>query len=217
MASLGIHHETATNDEIAAYCSNPNHIPLGGAPYGNNVIKLPDKAVVKYIVMEYMEGRVLEPVEDPSQICKIADILARLAKIRSSTPGALSGGVSCGILWSESEPPFFHAIEDLEFWFNRRLSKHDPKLVLGGYELGLCHLDIARNFLLLQDGFLCLIDWASAGFYPRLFEVCLLRITHGMKGFFVSDVLQLGDLTDKEEVHIKSMLQAYNNTARYYL
>ncbi|RDL33130.1 uncharacterized protein BP5553_08569 [Venustampulla echinocandica] len=108
MASLGLHHETATNDEIAAYCSNPHHVPLGGAPYGNNVIKLSDKAVVKfgigvteeeaksqrrayelidhsvvrvpsvyrfftkeelgYIVMEYMEGRVLEPVEDPPLI-----------------------------------------------------------------------------------------------------------------------------------------------------
>ena len=38
-------------------------------------------------------------------------------------------------------------------------------------ELVFCHLDIApRNLLRQEDGSLCLIDWASAGYYPRLFE-----------------------------------------------
>jgi serine/threonine protein kinase len=259
MASPNLHHETATDDEIASYCLDPNREFLSGALYDNHVVKLSEKAVVKfgigvkeeeatsqrkayelidsnivciplvyrfftkgqygYIVMEYMEGRVLEPVEDSLLIDRITHILAYLATIRSSIPGALGGGASAGILWSEhSEEPFLHTIKDIEIWFNRRLSKKDPKLVFCGSELVLCHLDIApRNFLLLQDGSICLLDWASAGFYPRIFEECVLRITRGLEGSFLSNGLKLEGLTDEEEVQIKSMIQAYSNSVRFHL
>ncbi|TVY13934.1 hypothetical protein LARI1_G009324 [Lachnellula arida] len=258
MASLNLYHETATDDEIASYCLEPNRVFLSGAVYDNHVVKLSEKAVVKfgigvkeeeansqrkayelidknivcipsvyrfftkgqhgYIVMEYMKGRVLEPVEDSLLMNRITYILAYLATIRSSIPGALGGGVSTGILWSEhSEEPFLHTIQEIESWFNRRLSKQDPKLIFSGSELVLCHLDIApRNFLLLQDGSICLLDWASAGFYPRVFEECVLRITRALKGSFLSDGLRLERLTDEEELQIKSMIQAYYNSVRFY-
>jgi hypothetical protein len=48
MAYVRLHHDTATNNEIIAYCLNPNRLLLSGAAYGNKVIKLSDKAVVKF-------------------------------------------------------------------------------------------------------------------------------------------------------------------------
>ncbi len=44
MASLGLHNETAPNDEIAVYYSDVSHVPLGGAPYGNTVVKPSEKS-----------------------------------------------------------------------------------------------------------------------------------------------------------------------------
>ncbi|KAL5317343.1 hypothetical protein ACEPPN_014438 [Leptodophora sp. 'Broadleaf-Isolate-01'] len=258
MASFDLDHKTASNDEIAAYCSNPNYASLSEACYDNHVVKLSEEAVVKfgigvkeeeakglrrayelvdhdivriplvyrffikaqqgYIVMEYMQGRVIKPVKEPGQIERIADILAYLTTIRGSIPGPLGGGVSIGILWSEhSEEPLLHTVGEMESWFNRRLRKQDPKVRFSGSVLVLCHLDIApRNFLLLEDGSMCLLDWASAGFYPRVFEECVLRITRGLRDFFNEDALKLRDLTEKEEVQINSMMQAYYNSVRFY-
>jgi len=106
----------------------------------------------------------------------------------------------------------------MESWFNRRLRKQDPKLRFSESVLVLCHLDIApRNFLLLEDSSVCLLDWASAGFYPRVFEECVLRITRGLRDSFDEDALKLRDLTDKEEVQINSMMQAYYNSVRFHL
>lgn len=106
----------------------------------------------------------------------------------------------------------------MENWFNRRLKEEDPKLIFSESELVLCHLDIApRNFLLLQDGSICLLDWASAGFYLRVFEECVIRITRGLRNFFDEDVLKLRDLTEKEEIQINSMMLAYYNSVRFYL
>lgn len=53
-----------------------------------------------------------------------------------------------------------------------------------------------RNFILLQDGSLCLLDWTSAGFYPRFFESCVLWITRGMRGSVSSDVLKQAKAID---------------------
>ncbi|KAG9228248.1 hypothetical protein BJ875DRAFT_389777, partial [Amylocarpus encephaloides] len=50
-----------------------------------------------YLVLEYMHGSVLAPVENLLPIDRITNILAHLAKTRNSIPGAISGGVPCGI------------------------------------------------------------------------------------------------------------------------
>lgn len=101
---------------------------------------------------------------------------------------------------------------------NRRLRKQDPKLRFSESVLVLCHLDIApRNFLLLEDSSVCLLDWASAGVYPRVFEEFVLRITRGLRDSFDEDAIKLRDLTDKEEVQINSMMQAYYNSVRFHL
>ncbi|XMA08967.1 hypothetical protein WAI453_001758 [Rhynchosporium graminicola] len=258
MASQDLNHETASNDEIAAYCSNADHASLSEACYDIHVVKLSEDAVVKfglnvkeeeatslrrayelvdqdivriqiayrffikaqqgYIVMEHMHGRVLQPVEEPVVVRRIADILAYLTTICGSVPGPLGGGVSCGILWSEhSEEPLLHSFEEMEDWFNRRLRKQDHRLRFGESVLVLCHLDLApRNFLLLEDGSVCLLDWASSGFCPRVFEECAIRVARGLKDSFDEDALKPKDLSEKEEVQISSMMQAYYNSVRYH-
>lgn len=126
---LGLHHDTATNEELIALCFSLAREVLGGAPYGNIVIKISDQAVVKfgvgvkeeeannqrrayellnpsvvriprvyrffvderfgYLVMEYMKGQVLDPLEDLDCIYKIVYMLAQLAEINSCIPAHL--------------------------------------------------------------------------------------------------------------------------------
>ncbi|CZS96541.1 uncharacterized protein RAG0_05821 [Rhynchosporium agropyri] len=229
MASQDLNHETASNDEIAAYCSNADHASLSEVCYDIHVVKLSEDAVVKFgLNVKEEEATSLRracelvdqdiPVEEPVVVRRIADILAYLTIICGSVPGPLGGGESCGILWSEhSEEPLLHSVEEMEIWFNRRLRKQDHKLGFGESVLVLCHLDLApRNFLLLEDGSVCLLDWASAGFCPRVFEECAIRVTRGLQDSFDEDALKLKDSSEKEEVQISSMMQAYYNTVRYH-
>ena len=107
----------------------------------------------------------------------------------------------------------------MEIFFNRRISRSDSKMALEDYTLGICHLDVApRNILWLEDGSICLLDWKSAGFYPRLLEVCMQRINVEMDGHFNELLLaSMERLTDKEEAQAQLVLQAYSNGMKYYL
>ncbi|EPE26291.1 Protein kinase-like (PK-like) [Glarea lozoyensis ATCC 20868] len=185
------------------------------------------RGYVGYIVMEYMNGRPLEKLEESSLIQRIKDIMAYLATIRGSSPevffeksyspvpGPLCGGAPAGLLWDESEETIFHTIEALERWFNRRLRKEDTKVRFSDYELVLCHLDIApRNFILLDDGSISLLDWQSAGFYPRIFEVCVFHLAFGGEHSFAEDVVKPADWNDEEQAVIASMGKAWGNTIR---
>lgn len=63
----------------------------------------------------------------------------------------------------------------MEEWFNSRLFPGDGKVHFDPTPLVLCQLDIApRNIIWLDDGRVCLLDWVSAGFYPRLLEFASL-------------------------------------------
>ncbi|CAG7952470.1 unnamed protein product [Penicillium salamii] len=105
----------------------------------------------------------------------------------------------------------------MEEWFNSRLFAHNPNLDLQSCDLVLCHLDIApRNIIWQEDGSLCLIDWASAGFYPRLFEFCMQWILDGKDGTFNSLVLESVDpLSDHEMAQKEAMLCAWGNIQKY--
>ncbi|KAJ5882714.1 kinase-like protein [Penicillium subrubescens] len=141
--------------------------------------------------MEYIEGKVIDPLEDINAIEKVAGVLDYFATLRHDIPGPLSGGICRGLLFPETEDLVFDSINEMEKWFNSRLFAHNPKLTFQGCELVLCHLDIApRNILWQEDGSLCLIDWASAGYYPRLFEFCAQWIIEGKDGGFNSLLLK---------------------------
>lgn len=105
----------------------------------------------------------------------------------------------------------------MERWLNYRLPDTDCRLCLGIYSLVLCHLDLApRNIIKLEDGSLCLLDWASAGFYPRFFEACLLRIMEHSHGDYEIALLdRITKLTADGEAQMLLLERSFENGINY--
>jgi len=80
-------------------------------------------------------------------------------------------------------------------------------------------IDIApRNILWQEDGSLCLVDWASAGYYPRIFEFCAQWIIEGKEGKFNKLLLDsMESLPDRELAQKVSILRAWRNSQKYSL
>lgn len=169
-----------------------------------------------YLVMEFIDGKTIGPLEELDDVQKIADYFATL---RGTTPGSLCGGPSRGLLFPETEDLVFDSTDGMEKWFNSRLLPHNPKLTLQGRELLLCHLDIAPRNILWQDGgSFCLIDWASAGYYPRLFEFCSQWIIEGKDGGFNSLLLRSVDpLPDQAMAQKEAMIVCLEKYSEYSL
>lgn len=164
-----------------------------------------------YLVMEYIDGERLNLTEGSSTCDAIAKALAHFSQIRNDHPGPLGGGIARGLLWIHGDwisPKSTDAIED---YFNTRQLQRHQKLNLKGQDFCLCHLDIApRNILKLRNGELCLLDWASAGFYPRFFEICTLRINMWTQNDCNSQVLCcLEALNQYEEIQAELLAKAY--------
>ena len=175
-----------------------------------------------YIVMEYMKGTVLGELAATSHIEKVGKALEHFSGFRSLQPGPLGGGVLRGLLWSEgttTEYSLYGSTERLEHWFNRRI-KHNG-LSLSFQECGfvLCHLDIApRNIVWLHGDSLCIFDWASAGYYSRIFEWCLLDMFHGRDSLFQGLVKKtMGPLTGWENENRQLIEKAWANSIQYHL
>lgn len=99
----------------------------------------------------------------------------------------------------------------MERWLNVRLPDVKSKLELQHYPLVLCHLDLApRNILWLSDGSVCFLDWATAGFYPRLFENCLLRIMHH-ESYSKALEARMKKLTSEEELQLHLLSRSFFN------
>lgn len=130
--------------------------------------------------MEHIHGVIIDPLEESTLIQRIAKIISYFETLRSTIPGSLGGGYTRGLLFSDAEDLRFESTNTLQAWFNSRLHAHQSQLSLRNFELVLCHLDIApRNIIWQDDGSVCLLDWASAGFYPRIFEFCAQSIVEG--------------------------------------
>ncbi|KAJ5757736.1 kinase-like protein [Penicillium nucicola] len=162
-----------------------------------------------YIVMEFIEGKIIDPLDDASVIQRVASVLDHFDIIFL--------GACRGLIFPETDDLVFDSLDRMEKWFNSRLFAHNPILALQGCELVLCHLDIApRNILWPEDGSLCLLDWASAGFYPRLFEFCVQWIVDRKDGDFNSLLLQLvKPLSDYEMAQKDAILCAWRNIQKY--
>lgn len=172
---------------------------------------------VGYIVMEYTDGETLSSDWDSLSCQTIADVLAHFSEIRNEQPGPLSGGMACGLLWIEGDWISPTSSGDIEHYFNTRQLQHHHKLAIEGQSFVLCHLDIApRNIIRLRDGSFCLLDWASAGFYPRFFEICVLRLNAWLQVDFNSQVLCLLEaLSQDEESQAQLLQKAYYLAQRY--
>lgn len=213
---LGVSKEEAENQTEAYALLSPHIVRVPRVfRFFSNVA--PGDYTRGYLIMEYIEGDTLL-LDDLAHIDRVASMLARFSETQSHMPGPLHRGGAQGPVWSDYEKPCFRNTDNLECWLNRRLQASDPRLALKDFPLVLCHLDIApRNILWQQDGTPCLIDWASAGFYPRFFETCILMISDGMNGDFEPMLLEsMESLTSVETSQLRSLMQSYGNGMRFY-
>ncbi|KAJ5225231.1 kinase-like protein [Penicillium chermesinum] len=172
-----------------------------------------------YIVMELINGKVIDPLEELGAVEKVAGVLDYFATLQRATPGSLCKGPCRGLLFPDTEDLVFKSPDEMEKWFNSRLLSHNPKLSFQGCDFVLCHLDLApRNILWQEDGSLCLIDWASAGYYPRLFEFCVQWIIEGKDGRFNSLLLaKMNPLSAQEMAQKESIMCFWRNIQKYPL
>ncbi|MCJ1476757.1 hypothetical protein MMC13_005426 [Lambiella insularis] len=204
-----------------------NNLKVAFELLDRNIVRVPrfyrffTKGDCGYIVMEYVKGQVLDPLEDTARIQKITRVLSHLGQIEGSTAGPLGGGAPRtphGLLWTDHEILSFSTIIDVETYIISRLRKTHTKPDLQDFKLVMCHLDIApRNILWLEDDSICLLDWASAGFYPRLFEWCGQMIVYGFDGKYNQILLDFMEkLSAKEEAQAQIVLLAWHNEQRLY-
>jgi len=179
------------------------------------------KDLCGYLLMEYLKGTVKRSITDTCQIDKVGRAISHFSSFRSHQPETLGGGVSRGLLWSEgttTEYSLCGSTERLEHWFNRRLKHESLSLSFKKCTFVLCHLDIApRNILWSEEDFLCIVDWASAGFYPRIFEWCLLDIFQGKDGDFQRLVKEtMEPLANWEQESSQLIEKAWGNSIRFH-
>jgi serine/threonine protein kinase len=171
-----------------------------------------------YIVMEYIDGQPLSSIINPDAYLEpMAKVLKLFEQVRRARPGPFHESTAFGQLWLDYDLIAPATISDVEQYYNKRQLKNSNHLNLAGYPLVLCHLDIAlRNILVLEDGSLCLIDWSSAGFYPRLFERSALEINIREEGDWNTKLLGLLDELDEgEKFQVRLLEKAYYLGQRY--
>ena len=211
------------NLKIARALVDPNivHIPEVYRFFSDNDGKLGFLRNRGYILMEYVRGTRIDPLEDPEKVQKIAGIVAHFASIRGDIPGTLSRGPCGSILFPDCDEFTFDTVQAMEDFFNGRLFPHNPpKINLKGVDLVLCHLDIApRNILWKEDGSVCLLDWASAGFYPRCFEFAAQNYLLGFEKEFNQMLIDAIEppLSKAEEAISLGVMVARGNSERYTL
>ena len=164
--------------------------------------------------MELIKGKIIDPLEDMAAVKKVANVLDYFGTLRSlsTAPGSLCGGFSRGLMFPDTENLVFDSVDALERWFNSRLLPHNPRLNIQDCELA------PRNILWLENGSICLLDWASAGYYPRLFEFCMQWILEGIEGNFNTLLLeQMRPLPDYEVAQREAVFWAWRNSQKYSL
>lgn len=266
---MNVHDETVlptqdlpTNEQIVAWCNDPNRVIISSLGFSNEVIRINnfaikfglfgeqeacnqskafrilDQSVVRvpqvyrffssmnadgvevgYLLMDFMDGFRRDKIDDVETILSITRVIEHMGTKERAFPGPLSGDVYRGLLWPEIEDITPTSEEDLENYLNSRLLD-GRRLNLKGSKYVLCHLDIApRNFLFLHDGSICLLDWASAGFYPRCFEIAALQVNSEVgrdNSQFNADlrgsIIHTMMFTEEELEVVDSILQVrYNN------
>jgi thiamine kinase-like enzyme len=199
----GITEYEANNQQIAHKLVDPTIVRV---PFVHRFIQAGE---VGYIVMEYVEGTIGDV--DPSQI---ASVIAHFGEIKSSQVGPLAGGYVRGQLWTEDLDFTPTSLQDIESYYNKVL--YPQKLKLDGSDIILCHLDIAPRNIISLEGPICLLDWQSAGFYPRVFEYCALRINQQEPGDVNTSLADGFQLTSCEKDQAELILQAWSIFQRYY-
>jgi thiamine kinase-like enzyme len=209
---FGVSHFEAVNQQRAYEILDPSIIRVP------QVYRYFAKEDNGYLIMEYMNGQPISSVADPDTYLKpMAEVLKYFEKLQRARPGPFHESIAFGQLWLDYDPIAPTSISDIEDYYNKRQLKNSTQLNLAGYSLVFCHLDIApRNILVLKDGSLCLVDWNSGGFYPRLFERSALAINVRKKNDWNTKLLGLLDkLEEGEKSQARLLERAYYLGQKY--
>jgi serine/threonine protein kinase len=130
-----------------------------------------------YLVMEFIHGKPFDVMDPSKATSRLMAALEHLSQIRGLHAGPLAGGSPSGLLWSDCFDAAPSNTDEVEEYFNIRLSKYSKRVTLSQRDLILCHLDLAdSNILYMDNGAICILDWDSAGFYPQALEFCALLL-----------------------------------------
>ncbi|KAF3223149.1 hypothetical protein TWF679_004345 [Orbilia oligospora] len=148
-----------------------------------NLYRVFERHGMGYMVMEYIPGRHLN-VDGEEEVDWLVGKVEEVVKYfwglgKGEILGAIGGGRCRGYWWS-SDFPKFEDREGLEEWFLKRLPAHGRQyLRMNRVDMVLCHMDlVSRNILIVEseDGEkeVAIVDWESAGWFPRMFKVARL-------------------------------------------
>ena len=193
---------------------------------------------IGYLVMEYINGTCLstylESATSQDQEAVVDSILKALHHLAAlpipigQGPGPVGGGPPRGYLWGDSGiVSSFASISEMDSWLNDIL-EYEPQPSRDTFDfksvkLVMCHTDLApRNILWLGDGQLALLDWGSAGFYPRVFEVYAFRTRVDREAIFAKILPRLTQQEDYEEQiqclsKIEKILLRYGDSINLYV
>ena len=174
-----------------------------------------------YLLMEYIPGGTLEDDSRAMDHAVIEKVVKAIHFMHKRTcnpghkPGPVSGGLAQGFPWGQrGAEREFKTITDLEHCANRRLladSKPRKALNLQNQVCALVHGDLVpRNIIVDDHGNIAILDWATAAYYPPIFEVAALYVGMGLaapeqKGFFDTMVARLKDVVHGSEEDVKKL------------
>ncbi|KAM3419632.1 hypothetical protein BST61_g2967 [Cercospora zeina] len=90
-----------------------------------------------------------------------------LHSFTSDVPGPTATDSYRGPLWPQDQPVRFEDKQSLAAYVNLRLRDNAGSFSLTPETpLVFSHMDISFRNLIFGDGFVCLLDWESAGYFP---------------------------------------------------
>ena len=156
--------------------------------------------------------------EQPGMSIRVVAAVNAINSISSKDPGPVSGGVAHHSLWSENGSGMtFRHVHHLEVYLNQRLSFFQRETHIREEDLRLCHMDVApRNFMIDPQGRLYLLDWATAGFFPRYFELWAIEFTQTVLGkSFGPEMIQNLGATPEEMAELETLTLVYRYNSRF--
>jgi hypothetical protein len=171
---------------------------------------------IGYLVMDFVKGEEPNSTQAVAMAPQLGRILSHLHGIHNEKPGSLCGYAIQGVLWPDANVVFKDR-EDLENWLTRRLRGLRPRIEFGDQPLVMCHLDFVPRNMLVFDGTVTLLDWASSGYLPRMFDYIAHKFTSHDDLFFENLRPHLQPLTPQEEETARCVLEALENCIRFYL
>lgn len=178
-----------------------------------------------YLVMEFNAGQSDVDFRHPSIVSAVADALVHLHTFHGNRLGPTVDGPWEGLLWANAQPESDISVAELEKFINYRLAGYSDSVELLDCDLVFTHLDAApRNIKITDDNVVCFLDWASAGYFPVVFEISVLCYNTGENGrdsefsrLLTEDLISRHNLDPKQLRNARGMMRYMGNTVRYSL